>query len=164
MFSPRRAFPAERELRGKQVQVLRGPATVTDEPISDTTESTACAEDFGKVKAAFEFPARRPAWDWFFLTEDQKKDMEFTAEIRTASRYCDAVFSIAEEFSRGSFVRRHSVGIWSLISRAFVANARLGRTFASFSWTRILVLCWTRESGENPEHVESILVLISSLL
>ena len=39
-------FPAERELRGKQVQVLRGPATVTDEPISDTTESTACAEDF----------------------------------------------------------------------------------------------------------------------
>ena len=62
LSSPRAEMSfAERELRGKQVQVLRGPATVTDELISDTTESTACAEAFGKVKAAFEFPARIPA-------------------------------------------------------------------------------------------------------
>ncbi len=41
------------------MQILRGPATVTDESVSDTTESTACAEAFGKVKAAFGFPAER---------------------------------------------------------------------------------------------------------
>ena len=34
-------------------------------------------------------------------------------------------------------------------------DKRSTRIAAKTAWTRILVRCWTRESGENPEHVET---------
>ena len=78
--SPRaESFPAERELRGKQVQILRGPATVTDKPVSDTTDNTACAEAFGKVEKGIWVPSQDTCMKQFFLAEDQKKNIKMTA-------------------------------------------------------------------------------------